>query len=399
MAGKSKITWDPYSPGYFDDPYPHLKECREQNPVHEIINNSWIFLKYDDVNEILSSRDYSVSELSNFLKEKEPIIFKNSSECPYLSKGTKMWTLYLNDEAHKVSRAIMGKSLNLANLDRVLDESVEAVNRQFQGQKHIDIVNYCSEFIFKVVKEILGIHSIEDIQKIKSYSNMLARSQDLYVPRQIYLEINKWLLWGKDIFSDSDFRDKLVRYSADSGLDYSEEDIYSITSLTLMAAFETSKDNLSLGLFEILRKPELVDHVLSCKPEELDLLIEELFRFSSPLQYTIRINKTAVEFLGKRIPARSKLYLSLASANRDETVFGNPDEIVPGRTPNDHLSFGKGIHFCLGSAIARKELRHCLKPMVAFLRNFQLDESRPVKWSRQIFMRTVESIQIESKHL
>ncbi len=395
MVDQSKIIWNPYSPGYFENPYIHLKECREQNPIHEVFNNSWIFLNYSEVNEILSSKKFLVSELSKFLQEKESYIFKNSSACPYLATGTKMWTTFLNDKVHKDARVVMGKSLNLLNLDKVLDDSVELLNKQYGPEKDFDLVTYCSEFIYLVLKEILGINSFEEFHKIKTYSNMLAKSQDLYVPKQVYLEINDWLLWGKDIFSDSEFRKRLIEFSTEADLNYSEEDIYSITSLTLMAAFETSKDNLSLALYEVMQKPELVDYIIACDKQELDLVIEELFRFTSPLQYTIRVNKEPLEIEDKHIPANSKLYLSLASANRDEAVFKTPNEIIVDRTPNNHLSFGKGMHFCLGATIARQELRHCLKPMVKFLSNYKLNNSQPPKWSRQIFMRTVESIMVE----
>lgn len=395
MVGESSIIWNPHSAGYFDNPYEHLKECRDHNPVHEVLNGAWIFLRHKHVSDILSSNDYTVSELSEFLKEKEPYVFKKSGACPFLSKGTKMWTMYLNDQAHKDARVVMGKSLNIKNLDVAMDEAVAHVNRKYHNQPGFDLVTYCAEFIFLVLKQVLSIHDVIDFNKIKEYSNMLARSQDLYVPKQVYLQINEWMLWGKDIFEESDFQKNLIRISEESNLSYTADEIYSITSLALMAAFETSKDNLTVALNEIMDDPELVEYVLTCEKKELNLLIEELFRFSSPLQYTIRINKKPLEIEGRHIPANSKLYLSLASANRDEAVFEKPNRIIVDRSPNEHLSFGKGMHFCLGATIARMELRHCLKPMVRFLKGYEMAGN--VKWSKQIFMRTVESATMRTR--
>lgn len=393
MVGESSITWDPHSSGYFEDPYEHLSKCRNQNPVHEVLNGAWIILSHKEVSKILSSDDFLVSELSEFLKEKEPYIFKKTDACPYLSTGTKMWTMYLNDQEHKDARVAMGKSLNIKNLDVALDDAIALINNKYQDRQSFDLVTYCAEFIFFVLKQILSIDNLADFDKIKKYSNMLARSQDLYVPKQVYLQINEWMLWGKDIFVESEFRKNLVKISEESNLDYTEDEIYSITSLALMAAFETSKDNLSVSLIEIMNNPELVDYVLTCDKKELNLLIEELFRFSSPLQYTIRVNKEPLEIEGRHIPANSKLYLSLASANRDEAVFEYPNKIIVDRSPNEHVSFGKGMHFCLGATIARLELRHCLKPMVRFLKEYK--PAGEIIWSRQIFMRTVESLSIE----
>jgi hypothetical protein len=137
MDRQSKIAWDPFTPGYFGNPYDHLKMCREHNPIHKVLTNSWIFLRYNDVNEILSSNKFEVSELSEFFREKEPYIFKNSTACPFLSQGTKMWPMYLNGDIHKHTRAVMGKSLNLKDLDKALIEFVGVVNKEYQGKKEL----------------------------------------------------------------------------------------------------------------------------------------------------------------------------------------------------------------------------------------------------------------------
>jgi cytochrome P450 len=340
-----------------------------------------------------------VSELSEFFKEKEPYIFKNTDVCPFLSKGTSMWPMYLNDEVHKITRTVMGKSLNLKNLDTVLAEFVGQVNHDYRGRKELDLVAYCSEYIFLVVREILGLETADNFDKIRQYSSSLAQSQDVYIPRQTYLEINSWLLRGREMIRQSGFEQRVAHHASQLGRSYTEEESYSITAIALMAAFETSKDNLSAALHCIMRDIELMDYILECSPDQLNLLIEEFFRFTSPLQYTVRVNKDALEFAETRIPPHSKLYLCLASANRDDRVFENPDDLMPNRTPNEHLSFGKGVHFCLGANIARQEMRLCLKPMVNFLKDYRIKGASQVKWSKQIFMRTIESVELESKTL
>ena len=89
--------------------------------------------------------------------------------------------------------------------------------------------------------------------------------------------------------------------------------------------------------------------------------------------------------------------MCLASANRDENVFENPDEINSLRNPNEHLAFGGGSHACLGATIARQEMRLCLKPMLEFLKEFTIDETQPVHYAKQIMMRTIESVAIKRK--
>lgn len=397
MDHQPKIVWDPFTPGYFENPYTHLSACRNENPVHQVLGNSWILLKYKDVSEILSSEKFHVSELSKFFEEKEPVIFKDSEQCPFLSRGTRMWPMYLNNEVHKRTRAAMLKSFHLKGLENDLHEFVSQVNKQYQGIPSLDLVTYCAQYVFLVVKRILGI-SHQDLSYIKQYSNWLARSQDLYMPRQLYQEVNAWLLSGKDLFAGSTFDKQVKIHTNQNDSALAEDDIYSMCALALMAAFETSKDNLAIALLTLMRQPLLMEYVENCDANQLDLLIEELFRYTSPLQYTVRVNTEAIEYGASRIPAHSKLYLCLASANRDDTIFEKPDEIVIDRTPNAHLSFGKGLHFCIGAGVARLEMTYCLKPMVRFLRAYRIDREDSVRWSRQIMMRTVESIAITRRH-
>jgi len=393
----SKIIWNPYTKGYYDNPYLHLKECRESNPIHVGSHGSWMFFKHKDVSEIIRSNDYEVTSLSEYLAEKEPYIFKNTNTCPYLSKSTAKWPMYLNGTENKNVRAIIGKALKDFNLEGTLVPALERLHTKFDNKQQIDIVEYCGEFIFSLLKEFIEFKGNEDVDAIKKYSNLLAISQDINVPKQVYQKINEAFLWGKDIFKDSGFKKTIISLSKELGMEYTEDELYSIVSIFFMAAFETSKDNLTVALYEILKSEELIDYVLQCDTKSLNIFIEELLRFSAPLQYTIRVNKKPIAHNGILIPENSKLYLCLASANRDSEVFENPNQIIVNRNPNDHLSFGGGVHFCLGAQIARQELRYCLKPMIHFLKDYIIPKNETPTWSKQIFMRTMKSMTIYFK--
>lgn len=395
MAQSTEVIWNPYHKGYFNNPHELLEAYREENPIHKGIHGAWMLFRYKEVSEILRSSKFTVSDLSNYLAEKEPYIFNKTNACPYLSKGTQKWTMYLDGEEHRNARIIMGRALKDLDLDLILQESTKKLNRKFQDKTDFDLVEYCAYFIFLVIEQIFGIKDYESFEQVKKYSNMLAKSQDVFIPKQIYQRINKWFLWGKKIFAESDYKNNLEQFSKELGVNYSEEEIYSMMSVSLMAAFETSKDNLAVALYEVLKDTELTDYVLNANAKELNLAIEELFRFTAPLQYTVRVSKEPLTIEDISIPTGSKLYLCLASANRDPRVFENPNTIIPNRTPNNHLAFGCGTHHCLGATIARREMRFCMKPMVAFLKNYQVKKDSKIKWAKQIFMRTVHSIPLE----
>lgn len=384
------VKWDPFSQGYFQNPYDYLRECREENPVQEVFPNSYFFFRHAAVSHLLRHRDLEVSNLSQYFKEKEPYIFKDSAQCPFLSQGMKWWPMYLNHDIHKRIRAALGKAFNSLPAQEYIARAFEETNRSFAGLENFDLVDYVGNFIFHIVRQMFHLENYESYEKTRRFSNLLALGQDLYVPKQVYHELNEAIRWGRNIFPDSPFKDEVLAETADLNLD--EEDVYSLMMVSLMAAFDTSKDNLSLAMFELLSNPQACDHIARCDAKQLNLAIEELFRFTSPLQYTIRINRQPLQHGDLLIQENSKLYLCIASANRDDRVFDNPDSIVPDRTENPHLSFGGGVHLCLGAAIARQELRICLQPMLSFLEGYELEEERPARFEKQIFMRNLKSV-------
>ncbi len=397
MAGGTKVIWSPFTKGYLENPYPHLEECRLTNPVQksEILENAWFFFSHEDVSTLLRDPMLEVADLSSYFREKEPQIFRQPGACPYLSKGTAKWPMYLNGQEHKSLRALIGKGLKEVDLAAILERSLKVVLSEYESKESFDVVDFCTDFIFYVVKDLFGISNYESVAHVKKYSNLLARSQDLYIPKPVYQEINEGFLWGQRMFGESPFRENLEKHATQAGIDFSDDELYSVMAIMLMASFETSKDNLSESLYELLKEPGLVSYAAECSPQQAHWLIEELIRFSSPLQYTIRKNKTPLQYKEYNIPAGTKLFLCLASANRDENEFIHPNRIIPDRNPNEHLSFGYGAHFCLGAQIARQELRYCLQPMARFLQNFRPAAGTAAKWSKQIFMRTIESVQVE----
>ncbi len=193
MDRTKTITWNPYTAGYFKNPYPHLKECRETNPIHKGAQGAWTFFSYSDISKIIRSSKFSVFSLSSYLEEKEPLIFEKSTACPYLAKGTKLWPMYLNGAEHKQTRVIMGKAFKEIDMKVIIPESLNDLFEYFRGEKEINLENFCTYFIYLVTKRMYDISNYEDYIKLKEYSNKLARSQDLYIPKQVYEEINNWL--------------------------------------------------------------------------------------------------------------------------------------------------------------------------------------------------------------
>jgi cytochrome P450 len=393
MDPKSKVKWNPFTSGYFENPYLHLEDCRQNNPVQKVYDNAYFLFRYKDINTFLREKDFKVHSLTEYLGQKEDYIFKKTENtCPYLSKSTELWPMYLDNEIHRKIRRAITKAFHALPVQNLIAESLEKTLAIFKNQNTFNLVDFCGRFIYYFVKEALKIDNKVQYERIKYFSNLVAKLQDLYIPKQVYQEINSEIVSLKNVFKSSVFKNEILRETKD--LHLSEDSLYSIILVSFMAAFETSKDNLSLALYEILKKPELIDSILASDKKRLKLFIEETFRLSSPLQFTVRINTYPLQIGDYRIPENSKLYLCLASANRDPEIFEHPNELIPYRINNPHLAFGAGTHKCLGATIARQEMELCLKPMLHFLKDYNVEK---IKWSKQILMRTANTIMVKKK--
>lgn len=392
MVESTQVIWSPFSKGYFKDPHIYYKTCREKNPIQYDRYGNLMLFSYEEVAKVLKSKDCEVSDLSDFFREKEEVIFRNSGQCPFLAQSTSKWLMYLNGSLHRRLRVGLGKVLFKFDFDELIEQAVLETNREFEGKLHFDLVEYSKFFIFRILDKFIGIENFESFEKVTEYSNLLARSQDLFVTKKEYLNINQYLLWGKKIFDNSIFKRKLEEELED--VDLTDTDIYSLLAMTLMAFFETSKDNFSLTLFEILQERTLFDFIESADKKDIRCLSEEMLRYNSPLQFTVRINRKDLNLKGRHIPTNTKMILCIASANRDETVFDNGDEIKPWRINNPHFSFGSGEHVCLGSLIARKEMEIGLKGMASFLKDYHLIPETVI-YGNQIFMRTLEHANVQ----
>ncbi len=151
----------------------------------------------------------------------------------------------------------------------------------------------------------------------------------------------------------------------------SEAEIVANAILFLDAGHEAVVNVVGNGLIALLSQPELWD-TLKAHPEYLGTAVEEALRFDTPLQFFERVVREDVHYKGLFWPRSTRLCLYYASANRDECVFTDPDTFDLTRHPNPNLSFGLGLHYCIGAPLARLELRHALAALMTHLPDLQL---------------------------
>jgi len=142
--------------------------------------------------------------------------------------------------------------------------------------------------------------------------------------------------------------------------------------LLISAGFETTRNALSGGLLELIRNPGELKR-LRADASLIPTAVEEILRWTCPLTNAMRTVTRDVELRGRSVRAGERVVIWLPSGNRDEEAFPDAERFDVGRTPNAHLSFGYGEHFCLGSHLARLEIRVLLDEIVKRLPDVQLD--------------------------
>jgi cytochrome P450 len=170
----------------------------------------------------------------------------------------------------------------------------------------------------------------------------------------------------------------------------SQQELYGTVALLLAAGNETTTNLIGNGVLALLRHPEQLERLRE-EPELAASAVEELVRWDSPVQFTMRIPTEDLEFRGRQLRRGQAVVAVLASANRDPEVFAEPERLDVARGDNRHLSFGHGVHFCLGAQLARLEGRVAIGGLLRRFPDLRLAGARP-RWRRLTFLRGLESL-------
>jgi cytochrome P450 len=175
-----------------------------------------------------------------------------------------------------------------------------------------------------------------------------------------------------------DFISVLLSQEVD-GHRLSDAEVQSFASVVFGAGFETTADGLSVMLWW-LAEHALERRALLAQPSAIPPAVEEFLRYSTPIQIFGRNASHVTTLNGRTIQAGDVVALAFGSANYDPAVFAEPAQCRLDRSPNPHLTFGAGVHLCLGSEVARLEMAVTLQQLAQHLPEFRLDPAEPVEW-------------------
>jgi len=362
------VPFAPTELGFIADPYPTYAELREHSPVlYDEATDHWLVSRYEDVNALLRDRRFgrTYHHLATHAEMGRPD--EPEWHSPFWNL-IRTGILDMEPPDHTRVRRLVAKAFTPRYVEglrpmvqRVMDSLVEGV----AGAGEFDMLPTLAEPLpVTVIAEMLGVPE-QDRHRLRPWSADICKMYELNPPlesqRDAVRASTEFSQYLRDLSRErrSRPRDDLISaltQVVDEGEHLTEDELIGTCVLILNAGHEATVNSTLIGWWTLFRHPERLKQLR----EDRSLLpnaIEELLRFDTPLQMFERWVLEPFELHGHEIPRGSELGLLFGSANRDPSVFEQPDELDLTREPNPHLTFGNGIHFCLGAPLGRLELQ------------------------------------------
>jgi cytochrome P450 len=383
-----------YSDQYIADPYPLYHQIREQAPVFwdEKIGE-WVVTGYNEV--VAALRDPRTTVQGGWSTEWLPEQLRNILSPPMQAIARQL--LFIDPPDHTRLRGLVSKAFTPRMVEKMrlhIQEIVDALLDAMQGRQEIEVVR---EFAYPlpsiVIAEMLGVPP-EDREQFIQWSDDFSHLLD-----GTGLTEEQWLhhLYALIAFMDY-FRQIIVQrrtqpkddmmqaliQAQEGGSVLNDDELLGNCMLLLAAGHITTTHLIGNGLLALLQHPEQYARLKS-EPALIPGAVLEFLRYDTPVQATGRRAKEAFILGGQQLRAGDAMYICLGAANRDPSQFEEPDRFDILRAENKNVSFGHGVHYCLGSPLAKLEAEIAFSTFLRRVEEPRLDIERVERWTGAVF--------------
>lgn len=358
---RSGVVWYPLDPRFIANPYPTYRELRERDPFHPSpLTGSLVVSKYDDVDATLRNH----KAFSNNRRSAETGNRRNIGE--QVEHQLQPSMLVLDPPDHTRLRSLVNRAFTprqVAKMEQHIRETAHALLDEVERDDEFDLmVNLAALLPIVVIAEMIGVPT-EDRQQFKVWSNRFARllepnlSEDersvVFSTAQLFDEYFKGIVAEHRENPRDDLVSRLIE-AEEEGDKLTEAEMISTLRLLLVAGNETTTNLIGNGLKALLENPDQLQ-LLRQRPELIDNAIEELLRYDSPVQVDARTTREETQLDRHQLESGRSILLLIGGANRDPDEFTDPESLNITREDSGNISFGRGIHHCLGAPLARLE--------------------------------------------
>jgi cytochrome P450 len=371
------VRYDPLT--FYEDPYPIYRELRDAAPAYRNDERDlWVLSRYADVQA--AARDWETFANGRGVDiDVEDFTFGPGD---FLDMDPPR-----HDELRRILRATFTprgvKALEPAireKVDDLLDRLIERGGGDFAH-------DLARRLPFTVICELWGIPKsdhglLEDwfVRMVERDPGEVAVQDDVWAAGEEMRAYINAAVTERRGASRGDLLSTIAEAIDDGRM--SEAEIDGMTRILLVAGIHTTETLIGNSLHLLAPMPD-ERRALAADPGLIPAAIEELLRFESPVQWLARATTRDVELHGRVIAAGQRVVLLWASANRDERHFPDPDVLTLRRSPNTHVAFGQGIHFCIGVPLARLEARIAFEALFRRIPEYEIDGPIERMFTRQ----------------
>jgi cytochrome P450 len=399
------VGFAPNDVSFVANPYPVYSELRERGSIHWLEEtNQWLIPRHRDVSRLLRDRRFGRTYL--LLATHAQMGRPEDAE-----EALPFWWLIRNGildmepPDHTRVRRLVAKAFTprmVEGLRARIQSFMDGLVDEVSGAGDFDLISMLAEPLpVTVIAELLGIPEA-DRHHLRPWSADICRMYELNPTEEDARAASKAAIEFSDYLRDlirerraaptEDLIGELVQV-IDQEDTLTEDEMIGTCVLVLNAGHEASVNVTGNGWWSLFRNPGELDR-LRADHSLVPHAIEELMRYDTPLQMFERWVLDDVEIHGVHVPRGHEVALLFGSANRDPEVFEHPDELRLERDPNLHMSFGAGIHFCLGAPLARLELEISFSTVLRRLPRLEL-VSEP-EWKPNYIIRGLRELRVRS---
>jgi cytochrome P450 len=395
------LQYRPNDPAVLADPFPLYRRLRDEDPAHwSPLLKAWVLTRYEDVRRVCLDSRMSSDRLRPFFAT---LPSSEAASIGELIRYLTLWMVFRDPPVHTRLRRLAAKVFNVRSM-HALRPNVEALTGwlldRIGARGEIDfIADFAGPLPALVIMDMLGVPRSE-LARLKHLSDEMALfigsardSPEKYARAEAATHemaaLFRELIAARRAAPQDDLLSQLVAVEED-GDRLSEDELVATCILLLFAGHETTTHHLSLGLAALLRFPGELER-LRADPALAPAAVEELLRYDGPIGAQVRIVQEAQTFHGQTFKPGERVFLLMNAANRDERAYPEPDRLDLARNGVPHLTFGFGMHICLGFPLARLEGQVALPAVLARWRQIEPAGGQPA-WIDSMVLRGMQAM-------
>jgi cytochrome P450 len=391
----SEPLFNPLAPEFIRNPYPHYERMRSSDPVHLTQHGMYVASRHSDVTVVLRDKRFGKDYADRMQRRYGPDIMKEP-----LFRNFALTMLQQDPPDHTRLRGLVVKAFTARRVEDMRPRIQEIVDENLDRiipQGKMDLIeDFAYRLPVTVICDMLGIpqehremfytgarNSGRILEPVPMTPEEIKQGNASQALIKMYFD-QLFDLRRKD--PGDDLTTQLL-HAEEDGSKLSNEELYANIILLFGAGHETTVNLIGNGLLALYRNPDQLE-LLKARPESITNAVEEFLRYDSSVQMTGRTALEDVELGGRHIPKGESVLCLLGSANHDPAVYPDHPERLDIARPNvKPLSFGGGIHFCLGAQLARIEAEVAINTLLRRIPNLRLDDAENAEWRPSFVLR------------